>query len=441
MFEKGFLCRTMILVIVVGIAIRLAVGALLTYNYDVYSWALIISNIQAGSGLYDVTGYNYPPVWGSYLALLGQFTDLFGIDILAERVPEFIHTESDPAYSPHLAFTTTIEFNIAVTAFITVFDLMTGYVVYLLVKDVFGDERKAMICSAVWFLTPFVIVIGAVGGMFDCISGMITMLCILLLRRNQTYVAGALFAMSFFLKFMPVFLFFLFIAYLVVKDRDNCKRRILEAAVGGIAMTAIILMPHILTGHLADSFSFLTSRAQESVGYFGFIEQFWIMFSYAATFIIEIVLAYIFLRMRHEGLDRDFLVFAFFGTLFTFINPGNPQYVLFLAPLLIIMMFCVDSRYRLPYWIMFFATTWSALSAGIVDLDSIVAFTDLLDFDWYDSCYAWFRDTEILGFNMFMVEGFVGALIQYLAMLLSFLFSCKNIYIIKHDTYDDELHH
>ena len=72
MFEKGFLCRTMILVIVVGIAIRLAVGALLTYNYDVYSWALIISNIQAGSGLYDVTGYNYPPVWGSYLALLGQ---------------------------------------------------------------------------------------------------------------------------------------------------------------------------------------------------------------------------------------------------------------------------------------------------------------------------------------------------------------------------------
>ena len=71
MFEnsKGFFCKTMILFIIIGFALRMIVGTLLTYNYDVFSWALIISNIQEGSGLYDVTGYNYPPVWGYFLDL------------------------------------------------------------------------------------------------------------------------------------------------------------------------------------------------------------------------------------------------------------------------------------------------------------------------------------------------------------------------------------
>ncbi len=441
MFEndRGFFCKTMIAVIVLGVVLRMVIGTLLTYNYDVFSWALIISNIQAGSGLYDVTGYNYPPVWGSFLAILGQFTDLLGMDVLAERFPELIYTEADVSYSPHLAYVTTLEFNAFITAIITIFDILTGYVIYWIVKDIYKDERRALICSAVWLLCPFVIVVGAVGGMFDCLSGMLVLLCIALLMKDQEFLAGSLFAVSVLLKFFPAFLFFILIAYIVVKHREDCIRRIINAALGAALFTAIIILPYVLDGHLADCFSFLTSRAETTTSTFGVLEQIGSISAYVVAIIVEIALAVWFIRKRHADLDREFVVFTFLSALMVFLYPGTPQYILFLAPILIIMAFCVESKFRIPLVMLMFGTTWFCLSTGIVDLTSVVMYSDIIPFDQWAAAYSWHQDLNIFGMDAFFAFGIIGGIIQYLAILICYYYSYKKLLYSNYKSPNDDL--
>ncbi len=69
--EGGFLCRRILLFVVMGLAVRLVVGCVLTYTFDVTSWARIITNFETGNGLYGLDGYNYSPPWGY---VLGTFS-------------------------------------------------------------------------------------------------------------------------------------------------------------------------------------------------------------------------------------------------------------------------------------------------------------------------------------------------------------------------------
>ena len=48
--DDRFFCKGMILTIILGIAIRLVIGVVLKFNEDAYSWAVIVSNIEAGCG-------------------------------------------------------------------------------------------------------------------------------------------------------------------------------------------------------------------------------------------------------------------------------------------------------------------------------------------------------------------------------------------------------
>jgi len=438
--SRSFICKGIILALVAGLVARFAIGTLLTYNYDVYSWALIISNIQAGSGLYDVTGYNYPPVWGYILGLFAQFTDLFGIDVLAERFPELIYTEDSDSIFPHLAFVTTIQFNIAVTALIALFDVITGYIIYRFVADVYDDPRKAKICAAVWLVCPFVIVVGAVGGMFDCISALLTILCIMMLMRDQELIAGMLLSTAVLLKFFPIFIVFILIAYIVVKHRDNgCIRRILMAAVGFIAMTVILLAPEIASGQLSDCFSFITSRVTTSATVMGDLEHYAAPVAYLLILILELAIAYRFMKTEHDGLDRSFVWISFVCVLLLFIYPSTPQYILLLAPFLIIVAFVIDRRFRIPLYILMVGTTVFCLSSNVVDLTSIVMYTDLLPFDTWAQAYAWF-DSRIMGVSISNIISIVGGAIQYVGILVALYFVFKTLLTVNKESRCNGIH-
>ena len=58
-----------ITILSVALLVRLVLMPLLTYDYDIYHWAVIIQNFQSGNGLYDVAGYYYTPTWGYILRL------------------------------------------------------------------------------------------------------------------------------------------------------------------------------------------------------------------------------------------------------------------------------------------------------------------------------------------------------------------------------------
>ncbi len=432
--SRSFLCKGIIIALAVGLAARFAIGTLLSYNYDVFSWALIISNIEAGNGLYDVTGYNYTPVWGYILGIFAQFTEVLGIDVLAERFPELIFTEAaaDPIF-PHLAFVTTVQFNIAVTTLIAVFDVLTGYVLYRFVCDIYGDAKKAKICAAIWLLCPFVITVGAVGGMFDCISALLTMLCIMLLVKDHEFLAGAVFSTAFLLKFFPVFLFFIFIAYIVAKHRNgDYIGRMVKAALGFGIMALIILAPQIAAGQLGDCFSFITSRVTTSTTVIGDIEHYAAPIAYVLILILEIFIAYRFLKTDHKNLDRSFVWSSFIGILILFIYPSTPTYVLLLTPFLIMTAFVTDRRFRTPMYILMVGTTIFSLSSNAMSLTSITMYTDLLPFDTWMQIYTWF-DTRVMGMTVANLMAYIGGTIQYAGILIALYHAFKTLLTVKEE--------
>ncbi|MBR6911071.1 MAG: DUF2029 domain-containing protein [Candidatus Methanomethylophilaceae archaeon] len=264
--DDRFFCKGMIITIILGIAIRLIIGVVLKFNEDAYSWAVIISNIEAGSGLYDVSGYNYPPVWGYILAFFSQIMTSLGVADMGVMNPELLHIEPD-----RIAYVTTFEFNFALTVMLTIADLMTAYVAYYIAKDLTSDEIKAKITFALFFLAFHVIIICTSSAMFDSISALLTMLCVLMLVKGKDILAGGLLATAVFLKLFPGFIIFILIAYLIVNDRDQWKKRLFMAASGAIAVSAVIMVPHILEGHLVDSLSFIFARVTSDTGIGGWI--------------------------------------------------------------------------------------------------------------------------------------------------------------------------
>ena len=425
--SKGFLCRTMIVFIIIGIALRLIVGTLMSYNYDVFSWTLIISNIQGGSGLYDVTGYNYPPVWGHFLAILGQFTDMLGIDVLAERFPELIFTESEIANNPHLAFTTTLEFNALFSVMIAAFDIVTAYLIYYATKTILKDERKGLLASAFWMLCPFAIIVGTIGPMFDTMSGALVILMMLLLIKDHEFLAGCIFSISILLKLFPGFLLFIFIAYIIVKHRDDFIRRIGSAAMGAVMMIAIIMLPQILDGHVIDSLSFITNRATTSNAGFGILDSLMPILTYIVAIIIEIALGFFFYKKEHTDLDRDFLLFVTAGAMVTLLFPGTPQYILIGAPLITIMAFAVDFRFKAALILFIFGTSMYVLADGASMFTSLMEYSDLLPYDVWYGLDDWMMGTEVAGLNMYRTFAFIGSFIQYLGVLTSYFLLAERL--------------
>ena len=425
--SKGFFCRTMLLIIIIGVAIRLVVGSLLTYNYDVFSWALIISNIQEGSGLYDVTGYNYPPVWGHLLAVLGTFTDLFGMDVLAERVPEYIFTEAEIANNPHLAFTTTVEFNILIAGFIALFDILTSYLIYYLIREVFKDERKALIGASIWMLCPFAIAVGSIGPMFDSLSGAMVLLCILLLIKDQEFLAGCVFSVAVLLKLFPAFMIFIFVAYILMKHREEFVRRLAHAVCGAVLFTLVIMLPHLIDGHVIDSLSFILARASTPSQDLGMIVSMIPIVLYLLAIIMEIILARRFVITGRRDLNRDFIFFSLFAAMLAMINPGPSQYILMVAPLLVIGAICISREYKLPLIILFFATTIYVLASSAALLTTTVEYTDLLSFDTWYNFDQWLLDTKLFGMNMYKIIAAVGGWGQYFAVLICYYLLIKHL--------------
>ena len=48
-----------LVLVVIALAVRLIIMPFITHDYELYHWALVASNIESGSGLYDLRGYFY----------------------------------------------------------------------------------------------------------------------------------------------------------------------------------------------------------------------------------------------------------------------------------------------------------------------------------------------------------------------------------------------
>lgn len=413
--EDRFFCKGMILVIILGIVIRLVLGTVLKFNGDSYSWALIISNVEAGSGLYDVSGYNYSPVWGYILSAFAQLMPLIGVGEWGTLIPELLAFEPE-----QLAFATSVEFNFAITCLFTAADLAVAYLAYWIVKELTGDTIKAKIAFAVYLLAIHVIIISTAGAMFDSFSALLTLLCVFFLYKNNYVCAGAMFAAAALLKLFPAFLIFILVAYLIQKDALKWKRNLACAAVGAIMMSAVIMVPNIMDGHLMDSMSFIISRATSNEGIVALLMKYSSVIAYLIIISLEVVLAVHYFKKKDSS-ERTFVWYLFISIMIILLYPGTPQYVILLAPFLVMAAVVYDRRFVRPLLLTMVCTSMFALSSIDIQLASLAEYTDFMS---VNSLVDFIRAYDDSG--LFYVIGGIGGVGQYISIIWSLIIALED---------------
>lgn len=418
MSNGGFLCRSILIMIVIGVAVRLLLGTFLTCPDDVHSWALVIANFEAGGGLYDIAGYNYMPPWGYILGVISTIGEFFGLDVFGSQMLETLSVEQ---YAEWLedSLIPSVPFSLTIKASFIVSDLLAGYIVYWIVMQRTGDHSKAVKGFGLWFLCSWVITAGAVQGMFDTFSALMTLLCVAMLMRNRYLLAGMLVASAALLKMFPGILVFVMIAYVLVKHRDDGTgvRRVVEAAAGAAIMCALILLPQIMHGDLSAAFSFLTART----GYMGPGLGSWVGYATIAVYIVIVAISILLARhvYRSKTPDPDGLLLSMLtvNVAVIFLYPATAQYMVLLAPFLAMQLVMTDRRFSLPYKVLAVGVPIFALSRGPINLLS-AAQSGLIDPGLVSSAIEWW-ESPLLVFSPNDLLSGIGGGLEYIGVLLT----------------------
>ena len=405
------------LIVVLGLAIRFLLAPFLTYDFDVYHWGVIIENIQSGNGLYEVAGYYYTPVWGYFLGTLSILQDaLMNLDLFGIKFTDMLPLE-DLICRFHTSIITSPAFNVAMKVPLIICDVAVAILLHWLVKERTHDERKATAAVALWMLCPTVIYMSGVQTMFDSFSALMMLLTVILVYRDRTFIAGAMFSVATLLKFFPAFCIIVLVAYIYVKHRDDGKAivRIAEAAVGAGLMTVVLIIPQILDGTVIDALSFVIGRVDGSTD---------AVMSAVSYVSMALMLVSMFLfgykMLRTEGNEDDMLFkYVLLAFALAMVTSVTPQYMIVFLPFLILQLVSSEGRYRACWLLISIGSFIAALS--INNLSLLVATSEymgMLSSGWIIDCMQALESIKVLGMDIVSLTNGIGGVIEAVGILL-----------------------
>jgi Gpi18-like mannosyltransferase len=412
------------LIAVAGIAVRFLIFPLLEVGYDTDFWATIMRNLRSGEGLYGLEGYYYTPVWGYILSFLSVLQGVFlNIDVIGLRVAEVFQIESysiDWFLFPVTATVTSVAFNFFMKIPFLISDLIIGYLIYWLIKDKTGDMRKATIGFGLWFLCPLVICVTSVSGMFDTFSVLFSLLCIIMVKKDKLFLAGVLFSFAVLMKFFPLYLGFILLAYIMARHRDDglALRSVAKAVAGTLTGALVLLAPLIAEGSLTDSILFITVRASgggEATLLNSVIADGAILV-YLLSLIAAAALAFK-LAKKKEDLDDAFHRYALLLVALLFIYPPAPQYLVLLIPFLAMQIAMTDKRFKISWVLVSVGGMMYILSNNFMLFFSLGAFTDLISLEYIMSMMGWFQTPLLSGLSPTYILYCVSGAIYYLGVV------------------------
>lgn len=435
---KSFIAKhPVLLVIVLGLAIRAILIPFFTHSYDVYHWAITISNLRSGEGLYGLVGYYYTPVWGYILAGIGSLADLIGIADFGNLVPSLTFVNgSEWEYYRELVCTPA--FVTLIKVIFTVFDLITGYLIYVLVKDHTNDKKKATMAFGLWFLCPIVIYTSAVHVMFDTIAVMALVLTLLLIFRRRYVLAGAVFAISVFIKFFPFYLIFIFLALILRQERTTGYRNkaVLMAVFGFLAMVVAIYIPQIVDGTIMDTFDFVFLRIDDidvgnvdsdtwtkitSIGYA------LVLLLQAVTFSVLAILAWKIYKSPEEGSEftSKFMLFLMLSSAVIFLWTPTPTYLMIILPFLAYVAVTREDKYIVPYVLISVSAFLFAIFMHNYSIFfQMHGYSDIIPLDMLTGGIGWFDTKLSLASHRTLVNVLLGAF-ETLSIYSIYLFAYK----------------
>ena len=412
-------------ILILGLAIRLVFAPVFTYPFDIEHWGVILQNTESGNGLFGLTGYFYTPAWGYILGFEDLIINLLPGMTYGERFTDLLEIEG-MVFPYQTATTTTPVFNFAMKLPLILVDVLVGYLIYRLVMSECGDERKAAIGFGLWFLCPIVIYMSSVQAQFDCISALLTLLCVLLVRRNLFFLAGVIFTIAALIKFFPAFCIFLLCVYVVKATPGRLSWKNLLLSVSGAVLTAVVIfLPQILDGTVMNAFSFVFGRTSEydlmlMLRTYPFI---------AVTLVMLVILAIFAWRMDDARRKQDFLVLILaMLSICTIFSPG-PQYWIVYLPLLSYYIACRDRNRALLICLIAMAilTTTAAFFNNSFSL--LTTASEYLHLCEPQTVISWMHalDTPVFGTPLTQLVVFIVEFIQLIIMILIALFLLSDL--------------
>lgn len=428
------------IVILIGLVIRLILMPLLTYAYDISFWATTIQNIMSGDGLYDLPGYYYSPVWGYILGAVGSVGNiLLGLPSMGGFFEEMLPSIGlfENSYTA-TAIVTTVGFNVLMKTPLVIADVLVAWMLYSLVKEKTGDERKAAAGAALWFLCPIVIYASSVHATFDTFSVLFMFLSVMLLRKERYFLAGMSIAAATFTKLFPAYLAIIFAVYIAARyrgDRGAIFRNLAKEGAGILVVMLLMYAPMLLDGTFTESFFFITSRiggvsagTGDGLDLFSLLSSMGMRIVILAQIIILTGISYLSIRMytggrdmNEEQLDDRLLLLALVTTALSLMWVPSPQYLLIIVPFLAYRIVVKDRRLIIPWAIMTVGATLFALSTSHFSvLLSLGAYTDVIDMgtviSLMESMYV-----SVLGMPLQQLLFIITGLIEGLGLWMIFL--------------------
>jgi Gpi18-like mannosyltransferase len=249
-------------ILLAGLVIRLFFIGNDGFKNDVSSfegWAMTLGE-HPFSQFYAKAGFvDYPPGYFYILGIVGGIWELF-----------FKHVDTSFGILKVL---------VKLPAILA--DLLVGVLLYRIVRR-FADERWALGAAAFYLLNPAIILISAMWGQVDAISGGLALLALFLLLRSEErpgrtmlYVGGAWLTLAYSLLIKPqtaALLVPLFIAFAFVKpDLRNVRVRATLAGIGlGVVLAIGLSIPFHPTWNPIEALNWLLGRYLHGASQYAF---------------------------------------------------------------------------------------------------------------------------------------------------------------------------
>ncbi|MFA5451970.1 MAG: hypothetical protein WC248_00135 [Candidatus Methanomethylophilaceae archaeon] len=353
---RSVLSNRIVQICIIGIAIRIVIGIFLTLVYDTSHWIRVSANIASEFGLYGVPGYYYPPIWGYLLSSImsvGKY--IFGIEIFSLNPDSMILVADSYGYM----WTPTFAYLALLKGFLTLMDLIAGLLIYKIVMISTNDEKKATVGFAVWFLCPLVFVVSCASTMFESVAVIFMLLTLLFVSKDRYALAGMAFSLAVCTKVFPVYIMFVLVSYVLIKNRDSLKTGLTNLStsiVAAIITFIMICIPQIFYGSTNNIFKGITER-------FGTVDS-GIVMDYSAFVILQpmvivfaIMMGFLlyFYAKNHRADELNscfFMVSLLTMTVVLMVPAGSPSYYVFAIPAFAYCIAARNLRYVFPLLLM-----------------------------------------------------------------------------------------
>ncbi len=338
--------------LLLALAVQLLLAPFTSVAPDTAVWLSTSQRSMAGIGLFNLTGFSYPPIYGYWCMALGALSRLVGIQpsSLGGPVP---HLHGTWQFSG--AFIATNPwFTLALKIPLIAASMLTGYFIWRIVLNLSGTDaqslRRARFSFLLWSFSPLVLVVGAVHGQIDPLVACAVTGGILYALEDRWALAGVLITFGIAAKITPIFLVPLIFGF-ALQSKERRWHRLGAFAIGG-GITALVTLGPVMGSDFVRNVFTRTSTGGSvgGLGPFGLLvlpllNREWLLVSHHVALIGQLgllaatgtsVLGGLWLWKRGQRTSLVVVAIAVMIVVILATPVLNAQYVLWYFPLLVV---------------------------------------------------------------------------------------------------------